>query len=340
MRYRCEPCRREFPAMRYCPRCGTPLVAVGLSRDGIDYGQAGFRPKERRRRHLSSAAELVRAANAPPMVTWGWPQVRAPLFATATIKGPAGCGKSTFSTATAMRIAEEVDVPVLYVSAEEGGESSALVRFARVAAMMGIEVPQNLILSDAQDVHEADADIAAYERLLGGRKGFVAVDSLSQLRAPQSWWTDLLNSGHGCVFVLHCVTSGEPLGGREPEYAVSMNIEVDGEGTAILAKNRWGPTGADNSFCVRKPPALGASPDGQESGFGAAAGTRPVHAVTGAPGQGTTLAPTLGAEVSELNAEIRPNSGPGDARAHSSARDRKGGSAGGADVIPFPKSPK
>jgi hypothetical protein len=190
------------------------------------------------------------------MVTWGWPAVRAPLFGTATIKGPAGCGKSTFSTATAMRIAEEAGVPVLYVSAEEGGETSALVRFARVAAMMGIEVPDNLILSDAQDVHEADADIAAYERVLGGRKGFIAVDSLSQLRAPQSWWTDLLNSGHGCVFVLHCVTSGEPLGGREPEYAVSMNIEVDGEGTAILAKNRWGPTGAENAFCVRRAPSL------------------------------------------------------------------------------------
>lgn len=215
------------------------------------------RPRERRRKRLASAAALVRAATSPRIIVWGDPKVQAPLFGSATIKGPAGCGKSTFATAVAIRIARDVGTPVLYISSEEGGEVSAVVRFARVARMMGIVVPEGLIISDAQDVHEADEDVAEYERGLDGRGGFIIVDSLSQLRAPQPWWEDLLNSGHGCLLVLHTVTTGEARGGREPEYAVSVNIVVDSDGDAMLMKNRWGRTGEETRFSARNPPWCG-----------------------------------------------------------------------------------
>ena len=136
---------------------------------------------------------------------------------------------------------------------------------------MGIDVPESLILSDAQDVHEADEDIAAYEEALGDRVGFIVLDSLSQLRAPQPWWEDLLNSGHGVLLVLHTVTTGEARGGREPEFAVSMTIKVDAEGMATIEKNRWGATGPETTFCARQPPRIsgrGAAGDGAGDGPG------------------------------------------------------------------------
>jgi predicted ATP-dependent serine protease len=179
-----------------------------------------------------------------------------PRFATGTLKGFPGSGKSTIATAAACCIARDEGVDVLYISAEEGGEPSAVQRFKRVADMLGIDVPPGLIISDAQDVHEADADVAAYEQKLAGRKGFIVIDSLTQLRPAQAWWEDILNSGHGVLLVLHTTTSGEARGGREPEFAVSFTVAVDGNGHAVITKSRWGVTGEEHAFNARQPPRI------------------------------------------------------------------------------------
>lgn len=227
-----------------------------LLKNGVQPGQPGFEPRERRRRSLASAADLVREADKPKLHTWGWPQLQVPLFAKLTVRGEPGGGKSTLATAVAISIASTAGVDVLYVSAEEGAEASAVERFARVATAMGIDVPPGLILSDARDVHEADEDIQAYEAGLRGKGGLIVVDSLSQLRPAQQWWEDLIASPHGVIFVMHVTTGGHARGGREPEFAVDTNIHVDDQGTAVIVKNRWGPTGQACAFNARQPPRL------------------------------------------------------------------------------------
>jgi hypothetical protein len=222
----------------------------------VEAGQPGFEPRERRRRALASAADLVREAESPRLLTWGWPEVQLPLFAKVTIRGEPGGGKSTSATAMAMRIAFETRTEVLYISAEEGTEATALERFGRVSVAMDIPVPQRLILSDARDIHEADEDIRAYERRLGGRGGIIVLDSLTQLRPAQSWWEDLIASSHGVIFVMHVTTGGHARGGREPEFAVDTNISIDDQGVALITKNRWGGTGAAFAFNARQPPRV------------------------------------------------------------------------------------
>ena len=95
LRYRCEACRVEFEPRRFCPRCGGVLYDVWISANGVEFGQPGNAPRERRRKRNSNAAALVRAAKSPRMLRLGRDEVQAPLFATGTVKGPAGCGKST-----------------------------------------------------------------------------------------------------------------------------------------------------------------------------------------------------------------------------------------------------
>lgn len=225
-------------------------------KNGVQPGQPGFEPRERRRRSLASAADLVREAEKPKLFTWGWPELQLPLFCKLTVRGEPGGGKSTLSTAVAISIASTAGVDVLYVSAEEGAEASAVERFARVATAMGVDVPARLILSDARDVHEADQDIQAYEAGLRGKGGLIVIDSLSQLRPSQQWWEDLITSPHGVIFVMHITTGGHARGGREPEFAVDTNIHVDDQGTAVIVKNRWGPTGQACAFNARRPPGI------------------------------------------------------------------------------------
>ena len=227
------------------------------TRDGVPLGATGNQPRERRRGSLMSAADLVQRARSPVIYRWGgWPAMRFPLFATGTVKGFPGSGKSTIATAAACCIAHDAGIEVLYVSSEEGGEVSAVERFRRVGDMLGIGVPKGVIISDATDVHEADADLAAYEQRLGGRKGFIVLDSLTQLRMAQCNWEDVMNSGHGTLFVLHTTTTGEARGGREPEFAASFNVSVDRDGTAVVTKSRWGATGEDHAFNARQPPSI------------------------------------------------------------------------------------
>jgi len=194
-------------------------------------------------------------ASAGPLdlVDLGWRELLVPLHVKLSMLGLPGCGKSTAATGATIVAAEVHGVQPLYISVEEGASATALTRFERVARQLGVPVPRGICLSDARDVAEADADLLAYERHLGGERGLVVVDSLSDLRAPEGWWRSLLAMPHGIIIVEHIVTSGHAKNGLETLFAVDTVVTVEPGGVATPVKSRWGPTGPDHSFDVHRP---------------------------------------------------------------------------------------
>ncbi|GEM_PF-2955320 len=207
----------------------------------------------RQRDGVVDLAQACASAEAIALVDLGWPELRISLTAKLSLLGVPGCGKSTGASGMVTVAAEVYGVMPLYLSVEEGTGQTALARFERIARQLGIPVPGGILISDPRDVAEADADLAAYERRLGDRRGFVVVDSVSDLRAPEGWWRSLLASRHGVVFVEHVVTSGAAKGGLETLFAVDTVIVVEQGGLATPVKSRWGKTGPDHTFDVHHP---------------------------------------------------------------------------------------
>ncbi len=231
----------------YCPTCAWPLRAVA---DG--------RAQPQRVRPASPAPvpldQLMRSHSEVKRYRWCWPALYLPVDADVTLRGPPGCGKSTAATAMALDLAHQ-GVDVFYASVEEGVESQARERFARVARLAECTFPRRLLVGSGTTITDIARDVRKWS-LDTDSPGVVVIDSLSALHGAQPLWSALQASPHGSVLVQHVVTSGAAKGGLEAEFGGDVCIVIAQDGTAVIEKSRWGPTGAEFAFNARCPPPI------------------------------------------------------------------------------------
>jgi|GEM_PF-3441969 len=255
LKLRCPRCEQEWGARAAsCPSCGCrTLQPIPHSRNGIAYGEPGCRPRRRRRPDTTDLASLVQSTKALRRCRWGLEGFTLPPTAKLAVEGPPGGGKSTLASRVAVDLAAQGH-RVLNLSVEEGQEEPCIGRLQRACRLVGVPPASTLLVADVRDIHEADQELVAFRA--AGSKGVVIVDSLSELDASPTWWSELMvDPWMGVVVVQHLTTAGQPRGGLAPAYACQVRLVVN-DLQAQVVKNRFGPC---QVFSVLSP--LAAAPE-------------------------------------------------------------------------------